>query len=66
MRFAPALLRNQPATPEHLDAEAQVTPQDLAAAQEFWMHWGTPLLNAMLNAEAEPEKQRRCDQPTSR
>lgn len=44
--------------PEHLDAAAQVTPQDLAAAQEFRSYWGTPLLNALLNAEADPRKQR--------
>ena len=40
---------------ETLDAAAQVTPQDLAASQEFWRYWGTPLLKAMLDAEAEPE-----------
>jgi len=45
-----------PATPEQLDAAAQVTPQDLAAARQFWSHWGTPLMNAMLNAEVEAEK----------
>jgi hypothetical protein len=42
----------QPITPEQLDAAAQVTPADLAAAREFWAYWGTPLLNAMLSAEA--------------
>jgi hypothetical protein len=30
----------------------------LIADGVFWSHWGTPLFNAMLNAEAEPEKQR--------
>ncbi len=39
---------------EQLDAAAQLTPEDIAAAQEFWSRWGTPLLNAMLNAKAEP------------
>jgi hypothetical protein len=40
------------ATREKLDAASQVTPKDLAAAQVFWAYWGTPLFNAMLNAEA--------------
>lgn len=37
---------------EDLDAAAQVTPEDLAAAREFWSYWGTPLFNAMLKAKA--------------
>jgi len=41
-------------TPAQLNDAAQVTPQDIAAAQEFWAYWGTPLLNALLDAEAEP------------
>ena len=44
-----------PATPERLDAAVQIRPEDLAAAQEFWSYWGTPLFNALLKAEAEPD-----------
>lgn len=43
----------RPATPEQLDAAAQVTPQDIGAAQEFWRYWGTPLFIALLDAGAE-------------
>jgi hypothetical protein len=45
-------------TPEQLDAAAQVTPEDIAAARVFWSYWGTPLLNAMLDAEPEPAAKR--------
>jgi hypothetical protein len=39
-----------------LDSAAQITAGDLAAARPFWDYWGTPLFNAMLNAEPEPLK----------
>ena len=32
---------------------AQITAQDMAAAPAFWRYCGTPLFNAMLNAEKE-------------
>ena len=41
-------------TPAQLNDAAHVTPRDIAAAQEFWAYWGTPLLNTLLDAEAEP------------
>jgi hypothetical protein len=50
----PEQLKGCGSTPEQLDAAALVTPQDLAAARGFWAYWGTPLLNAMLNAALEP------------
>jgi hypothetical protein len=31
------------------------TRDDTAANRLFWAYWGTPLLNAMLNAKAEGE-----------
>ena len=30
--------------------EAEITPDDIAAAQKFWRFWGTPLFNALLDA----------------
>ena len=50
--------RIRPEQLEQLDTAAQVTPQDLAAARDFWDYWGTPLLNRLLHAEAEADRDR--------
>jgi len=47
--------RIRPEQLEQLDAAAQVTPRDLAAARDYW---GTPLLNRLLHAEAEADMDR--------
>ena len=43
-------------TLEQLDAADQVTPRDLATAQDFWIYWGTPLLKALLDAKSGGRK----------
>jgi hypothetical protein len=49
----------QVAPPEQLDVAAQVTPQDIERAKAAARVYGTPLFNAMLDAEAEPPDKRR-------
>ncbi len=34
--------------------KAEITPADIEAAREFCARFGTPLMNAMLDAKAEP------------
>ena len=50
--------RIRPEQLEELDVAAHVTRQDLAPARDFWAYWGTPLLDALLNAEAEADRDR--------
>jgi hypothetical protein len=53
--LAPATCSALELTPEEqLEAAAQITDQDKAEAGLFWRIWGTPLLNALLNAEKKP------------
>jgi hypothetical protein len=40
----------------HVTVAAQIRPEDIAADRVFWRYWGTPLLNAMLNTNGEPEE----------
>jgi hypothetical protein len=50
------------ATPEQLDAAARITPQDIERAKAAARLYGTPLLNAMLDAEAAPARKPRRSQ----
>ena len=49
-------------TPEQPDVTARITPQDIERAKAAARVDGTPLFNAMLDAEAEPPRKPRRSQ----
>ncbi len=46
----------EPPANAQVEAAAQITAQDIAAAREFWRYWGTPLFNALLDAACASHK----------